>query len=68
MALIVRGRDGRITVTGRKHNGKTLEQVAKEDLGYLKFVRKKAFEDLSDDVHDALDKTLKKHGVNLKDL
>lgn len=66
--LIVREGDGRLVVVGKKHAGKTLEEVADEDLAYLIFLRKKCFEGLDDDVFYALDDMLVKKGVNLKEL
>lgn len=68
MSALIVWRDGQLIVVGKKHNGKTLSTVADEDIGYLKFIFRKATEELPDDVCFALHDALISKGVDLKNL
>ena len=52
-------------VRGSKHEGETLQQVAKDDPTYLRWMYKKASEDLSDEAFYALEDVMKKFRIEL---
>ena len=51
-------------VGGTKHKGKRLEEVAKEDPGYLKWIFRKASEDLPTDAFNYLSDVLEKFKID----
>lgn len=65
MALIKRGELGLWTLSGSKHPGKTLEEVARLDPGYLTWIwnEPKVYDFLPDDAEAALQDVMTKFGV-----
>jgi broad specificity phosphatase PhoE len=49
-----------------KYQGKTIEEVAEEDPGYLRWVHDKATDDLSDEAFYELEDTMEKFNIEPK--
>lgn len=56
--------DGHWLVGGTKHRGRMLEDVARVDPSYLKWIFLKASVDLSDDAFNALSDVLEKYRID----
>jgi hypothetical protein len=65
MALMYK-KDGHWMVGGRKHEGRTLQEVASLDPNYLQWMHKEASTNLSDEAYYALSDTMETHGIEKK--
>ena len=67
MPLIKHGELG-WSLNGGKHSGESLDQVARNDPGYLNWVwnEKKIYDFLPDDAAYALEDAMTKHGVSFE--
>lgn len=63
MAILYQ-QDGRWVIGGTKHRGKWLDEVARHDPSYLKWVFLKASVDLSTDAFNALSDVLEKYHID----
>lgn len=61
--MMIDKKDGEWILIHGKHQGKTLTEVAEEDPNYLKWVHKKASDDLSDEAFYALEDVMENNDI-----
>jgi hypothetical protein len=65
MAILMREGKGRVIFKHGKYMSREIDDVAKEDPGYLKWVFNSASEDLSNDLFDALETCLSDNDIEI---
>jgi hypothetical protein len=65
VALIAKDADDSWAFIHGKHQGKTLEEVAEEDPGYLSWMYAKASDDLSKEAFYALEDVMGEHDIEV---
>lgn len=61
--MILKKVDGEWVFSKGKHEGETLDEVANEDPGYLRWAHSKASDDLSDEAYYALEDVMEKNDI-----